>query len=288
MIFILILTLSIGIFALVSAVLTFPDSSTLKVLEGIKKNQSITEQLDEQIVMPIARLVVKFVRIDEYKEVKLRRTLARAKIEFTPHEYFARAITISALTIVSSFLFIPLGIPIFTLLILMLGVILYFKNMQMAADKIKNINEQIVKELPRFIRTYNSATKVDKRIINCIEKYLIIAGDAMKYDLEMLLIDLKTMDEVESLKRFSERVNVSYLNDFITGVIAATQGEDQSAFFAITEQNMNMLARENLKKEVLKRPAKIKKATIAVGVMLFLLYMYPILLDLKNGLGIFN
>jgi hypothetical protein len=258
------------------------------VLERIKGKQTITKQLDEKVILPIAKVTSKFIRLDDYKFIKLKRTLARAKISLTPEEYHARAITISALTIISSVLFIPLGIPIFTLLMLMLGVIMYFKNMQLATDKIKVINEQIVKELPRFIRTYNSAIKVDKRLTNCIEKYLVIAGDAMKYDLEMLLVDLKTIDEVESLTRFSERVNISYLNDFITGVIAATQGEDQSTFFAITEQNMNMLARENLKKEVLKRPSKIKKATIAVGVMLFLLYMYPILLDLKNGLGIFN
>ncbi len=280
-----ILILSYGLFTLARCFITFPSIKTDKIVKDIagKKSKSVT--LDGSILAPIIKFAALFIRIDEYKRNKMVRTLARADILMTPEEYQAKAIVISALIICASLLAIPLGIPMFSLFGVLLGVVMYFKYMHQADDKIRELNMGIINELPRFVRTYNSASKTDRRLRSCVEKYVEIAGP-LKYDLNVLLAELRTnVDETEALTHLAERVNISYLTDFIGGVIAANAGEDQSTFFAITEQTMNMLAKENLKKEVAKRPSKIKRATIVLTVMLIAVYLYAIFMNLKTGLG---
>lgn len=280
-----IFTLALGLYTLASCYITFPSAKADKLILKAAGKKDASLSVGSSPFAPIIFFVAKFIKIDKYKREKTVRTLARANILMTPEEYQSRAIVISAAIIIGSLFCIVLGIPMVTLIGILLGFVMYFKNMHQADDKIKELNMGIINELPRFIRTYNSASKSDRRLISCIEKYVEIAGP-LKYDLNVLLTELYTnADETEALTRFAERVNISYLTDFVGGVIAANAGEDQSTFFAITEQTMNMLAKENLKKEIAKRPSKIKRATIVLTVMLIAVYLYAILINLKTGLG---
>ncbi len=87
-----------------------------------------------------------------------------------------------------------------------------------------------------------------------------IAGDDFKYDLDILITDLKTGNTEDALQRFDERVNIPQLSTFISGVIGTSKGIDQETFFlSLMEQEMKILARENIKREIAKRPGKIKK-----------------------------
>lgn len=214
--------------------------------------------------------------------------MARAGINLSPAEYYAKAYVTAGLVILLSFIFIPLGLTVITMCVMLLGIMMFFKERQAAREKLKKISGKILDELPRFVRTYNNSLKSSKDILKFMERYRKIAGDDFKYDLDILITDLKTGNTEEALQRFDERVNIPQLSTFISGVIGTSKGIDQETFFYLMEQDMKILARENIKREIAKRPGKIKKATIAVGVMMFLLYLYPIFIDLKNGLGIFN
>ena len=228
------------------------------------------------------------MRIEPYENRKLDKDLQRAGINLSPAEYKAKAFVTAGLVVLFSFVFIPLGLTVITLLVMLLGVMLFFKERQAVSEKLKKINGRILDELPRFVRTYNNSLKSSKDILKFMERYQKIAGEDFKYDLDILITDLKTGNTEEALQRFDERVNIPQLSTFISGVIGTSKGVDQETFFYLMEQDMKILARENIKREIAKRPGKIKKATIAVGVMMFLLYLYPIFMDLKNGLGIFN
>lgn len=280
--------LSIGLYALVTNFITVPTFTSAKALLKIKKKQSSKEQIYISIIYPLSKLLAVFIKIDDYKRVKLKRNLSRANIPLTPEEYYAKAIVTSVLVILSALIFIPLGIPVLTLTVFALGVILFFKEIQSVDDKLKHINNQILKELPRFIRTYNHSCGSKVSVVDVIEKYRDVAGKYFRYDLDVLITDLKTGNEELALQKFDDRVNIPQLSTFVSGVIGTSKGIDQKTFFYLMEKDMKVLAKENLKKEISKRPAKIRKATIAVGVMLFIVYLYPIALDLKTGLGIFN
>ena len=284
----LIILLSLGFYTLASKFIILPTKKTVRAMSNFKRRQSVGDQFYTIVTYPLTKAMSKFIHIDIYRSKKLTKDLERAGINLTPEEYHAKAYVTSVLTILSSFFLIPLGLPIITMGVIMLGVILYFKERQAVTDKLKKINGHILEELPRFIRTYNNSLKSSKDILRFMEKYRKIAGCEFKYDLDILITELKTGNTEEALQRFDDRVNIPQLSTFVSGVIGTSKGIDQATFFYLMEQDMKILARENIKREIAKRPGKIKKATIAVGVMMFILYLYPIFIDLKNGLGIFN
>lgn len=282
------LPLAFGIYTLVGNFIDFPTKRTEKAMSTFRRKQSIGERFYTIVTYPLAKIISKFIRMENYQKRKLEKDLARAGINLSPAEYYAKAYVTAGLVILSSFIFIPLGFTVITMCVMLLGIMLFFKERQTVKEKLKKINGKILDELPRFVRTYNNSLKSSKDILKFMERYRKIAGDDFKYDLDILITDLKTGNTEEALQRFDERVNIPQLSTFISGVIGTSKGIDQETFFYLMEQDMKILARENIKREIAKRPGKIKKATIAVGVMMFLLYLYPILIDLKNGLGIFN
>ena len=99
--------------------------------------------------------------------------------------------------------------------VMLLGIMLFFKERQAAREKLKKINGKILDELPRFVRTYNNSLKSSKDILKFMERYRKIAGDDFKYDLDILITDLKTGNTEEALQRFDERVNIPQLSTFI-------------------------------------------------------------------------
>lgn len=280
--------LTFGFYMLASQFITFPAKRTTKVMANFKRKQSIGEQFYTAVTYPLTKIVARFIHLENYRRKKLAKDLERAGIKLLPEEYLAKAYVTSVLTILSAFLFIPLGLSIITMGVMLLGIILYFKERQTVNEKLKKINGHILEELPRFIRTYNNSLKSSKDILRFMEKYRKVAGDEFKYDLDILITELKTGNTEEALQRFDDRINIPQLSTFISGVIGTSKGINQETFFYLMEQDMKVLARENIKREIAKRPGKIKKATIAVGVMMFILYLYPIFTDLKTGLGIFN
>ena len=280
--------LCFGLYTIAGNFITFPTKQTQRAMSSFKRKQGIGEQFYTLVTYPLTKIVSKLIHMERYQSKKLAKDLERAGINLSPAEYFAKAYVTSGLTIAASFLFIPLGLPILTMGVMLLGIMLFFKERQTVGDKLKKINSHILEELPRFIRTYNNSLKSSKDILRFMEKYRKIAGDEFKYDLDILITELKTGNTEEALQRFDERVNIPQLSTFVSGVIGTSKGIDQETFFYLMEQDMKILARENIKREIAKRPGKIKKATIATGVMMFLLYLYPIFIDLKNGLGIFN
>ena len=283
-----VLLLAFGIYILVGNFIDFPTKRTEKAMSAFMRKQGIGERFYTAVTYPLTKIISKFIRPENYQKRKLEKDLARAGINLSPAEYYAKAYVTAGLVILSSFIFIPLGLTVITMCVMLLGIMLFFKERQADREKLKKINGKILDELPRFVRTYNNSLKSSKDILKFMERYRKIAGDDFKYDLDILITDLKTGNTEEALQRFDERVNIPQLSTFISGVIGTSKGIDQETFFYLMEQDMKILARENIKREIAKRPGKIKKATIAVGVMMFLLYLYPIFIDLKNGLGIFN
>lgn len=281
--------LYVTLFEVITFVIIVPSSKSKKILEKIKRQKDLTKKnFTDALAEPLAKIITPFIKIDNYKRNKLGRDLKRAGIPGTPEEYTAKALAQGIMVSSLSIVFFFLGIPIATLGTFFLGITIYFKEKQKVNDKLKKVNMQILNELPRFISTYNHSLEGTKDIIRIFEKYFKVAGQAFKYDLDRLITELKSGNAEDALRRFDERINISQLSTFVSGVIGTSKGIDQKTFFFMMEQNMKVLFRENMKREMAKRPGKIKKATIAVGICMFLIYIVPMALQLKTGLAIFK
>lgn len=282
------LLFSIGLYEIITAIVPVPSRRTDKLLGQMAGQRGIAADIQNRILEPAITKTARLIRLDEYRREKLEHDLKRIGDRHTPEEFYAQALLASAGIALGGLLFIPLGIPIVSVGLVLMAVLIFFQQLQGVREKLNKINDEILKELPKFVRTYSNSYGKDVQITDIMEKYRLIAGEAFRYDLDILIADLKTGNEEEALARFADRINLPDLSTFISGVIGTAQGIDQRTFFFFMEQNMKVLARENLKKEIQKRPAKIKKATVIMAMLLFVIFLYPIVIDLKNGLGIFH
>ncbi|MDD6484036.1 MAG: hypothetical protein PUF72_05615 [Clostridiales bacterium] len=285
---ILIFLLGFGFYNLYLCCRVMPSRGAVKNLNHYSEDTSILEDLKDFLVSPTARIISRFIKIDMYKRERLRRDLIRAGYTVTPEEYYAEAITITAyIGIVGIILFFTLS-KFFGVLGIILAVIMYFSRIDKVNDKLGDKSAKILREMPRFIRTYNNSRSQNPELIDIMEKYRKVAGDAFKYDLDVLITDLKTMGSEESLRRFEQRINIPHMSQFVNALISAQKGEDQGYFFDTLGHEMTVLARENIQRELDKRPEKVHRITMMLAVLLFAVLMYPIGLELINGLALFG
>lgn len=281
--------MSFGIYNIVTHFFIVPSKRTYKLADSMIEKEGIKIKLNRIFVYPIGKTLARFITMDKYKHDKLERDLKRAGFEnITPEQYYANAIVISLYVCVLGVLFILTGIKFVALVVFAIAILVFFQEIDSLKEKLKKRNDAIRDELPQFIRTYNYSLDANRKNVDIIEKYRRIAGEAFWYDLDVLITDLKTGNEEDAFMKFDNRVNIPELSSFVNGVIGQIKGIDQKDFFKMLEREMKVLSKERIKREIGKRPAKVKKATVMVGVMMFVIYLYPIVLDLKNGLSIFN
>ena len=277
----------IFLYDFLTIILNIPSNKSKRALEKIKigsnKNQ---KKAGQSLLNPVVKRLSKIIKITEYKKNKLSVGLKKIGINISPEEYMAQAIVKSLLIAMCSIIFILIKFPIPSIGCVLLSIMTYFNEVRKIDIELKKTSDQVLKELPRFIRTFSHSLKGTDDIIKIFETYRKVAGKAFQYDLDVLITDLKIGNHEEALRKFDERLNISQLSTFISGVIGTSKGIDQNTFFVFMEENMKALARENLRRELQKRPGKFNKATWAVAGCGLLMYIIPVASSLIKGLDV--
>ena len=182
-IIIIFILISAGIFSILSSVLKLPPYSATQRLRGVAGKTKMTETLNQRLLLPVMKLVAPFIRLDDFKE--------RAGIIFTPKEYYARAVVMAAGTAIIGTLAAVAIMPSMAVVVCILAVIVYFHFFGEVNDRLKEKDELIESELPKFIRAIVQGLKTEKDVIKLFESYSTIAGKGLQYDIEVLVLDLK-------------------------------------------------------------------------------------------------
>lgn len=277
-----------GLYEVITTVIVLPSRQTLKSAKRLVEKHTVFQDMKEFFVTPVAVFIAKFIKLDRIKREKLRRDLERVEILESPEIYYANAITISLWICVGSLLLIPLGMKILTFGVLLLAIVVYFANVEKVKEKIKETNEAVKRELPRFVRMYNHSRGDNVQFVDIAEKYSQIAGNKFKYDLDMLIMDLKTGNEEAALLNFAERINIPQMTSFVNVVLGGIKGDDIGVSLQLMEGEMKILARENKRRIMQERPGKVKRATIATGIMLLVMYFFVLGMDLINNTAFFS
>ena len=236
----------------------------------------------------LKKAVSKLVCLSDGRREAINKKLARAGYSAKAELFYADVIVRAAAVCLMVPVFMLLDIPVAAAATFFLGIGLYYKWIGEPDERIRKISEGISEELPRFVSVLSYSMTTDRDMIRTIERYLKIAKPAFKVDLELLLLEMKAGNIPEALRRFDERVGNSQLSAFISGLIDAGRGIDQKTFFYLMEENMKQLFVENKKKELSRRPARVKKAIICVGLCMFLIYLVPICVQLIDGMSMFR
>lgn len=277
-----------GLYELVTTVYTVPNRQTKKSIKRLTQQKKLSEDLREFFVDPISKVILKFIKMDRIAREKKRKDLLRVGMDITPEKYYADAIVISLWILCLGALFILIGFPLFFAISVILSFALFFNNIEVVNKKIKFINQAITRDLPKFVMIYDHARGDNVQLVDIIEKYRQAACEEFRYDLDLLIVDLKTSSEEAALISFSERTNIQEMSNFVNILLGSIKGDDVSTAIKLTEREMEVIRREEKNRKILALPDKVRMAIVATGVMAAIVAVTPIIMDTVKGISMFK
>lgn len=275
-----------GLFIISSEALGLPPIATAKGIKiAVRSQHSIVDSLLTVVVMPMVKIVSPFIIVADYKEKRMAEKLRRAEIVLTPKEYIARSLVMAVLTGVLAYIMLLFTVKSMSIVAVILGIVVYFHFQGEMNDKLKVKDKMIEAELPKFIRAIVQGLRTEKDIIKLLETYQTIAGDGLKYDIEVLIMDLKSGNFEEGMTEFEKRIGNSYVSRLAKALIAVSRGDDQSSMLNYLLSDMGLLAKEMMQRELNKRPGRVKMLVIPIVLVAVVALFYVIGANLFSSLG---
>jgi len=275
-----------GIFAVVSQLLGLPPGSTSR---GVKiathKDHSPMEFVNEYFILPFVKVLSPLIRMAEFKEKRMGIQLARAGISLTPKEYVARSFLMAGSALILSGLLLSITMSNMLPVSAILAVLVYFHFNSEIKNRLKAKDRLIEAELPKFVRAIVQGLKTEKDVIKLLETYQTIAGDGLRYDIEVLIMDLKSGNFEDAMIAFDKRVGNAYVSRLTKALISVNRGDNQDSTLNYLISDMGLLAKETMQRELNKRPGRVKMLIIPIVLVAVGTLFYVIGMHLFNSLG---
>ena len=275
-----------GLFAMATQLAGFPPASTAKGIKlAVREDKGFMDFVNTYFIMPFVKVLAPFIHIAPFKEKRMALRLARAEIKFTPKEYMARSVLMSASTGAVAFLLLTFTMSSLSFLGIVIGVVVFFHFNGEVNDKLKEKDKLIEAELPKFIRAIVQGLKTEKDIIKLLETYQTISGAGLKYDIEVLIMDLKSGNFEDGMTEFDKRVGNAYVSRLSKALIAVNRGDDQELTLNYLLSDMGLLAKEMMQRELNKRPGRVKMLVIPVVLIAVSALFYVMGVHLFTSIG---
>lgn len=236
----------------------------------------VKKGLEERFIIPLAAKFARFVRLSDDKKVFLSKELKNNGYTITPELYTARNLTVSALFLFASIIMFLIHRPyttVFGVTFLSLTIIAYIRLNREVSVKAAKKRAAIQAELPQFMMTVIETLKYDRNIAATCDKYRLVAGPQLKQELDRLVLDLKTTNQEQALLKFADSIGIDTLTSFITGLVSESRGVNQSEYLISVENGLRQEMKENLRKEALKKPDKMRIAQIMMIVAAMVIWL---------------
>lgn len=276
--------------------LKIPKLSMKKNIRNVQAEKEATgKQLLNRFVMPLARPLSRFVPIDPVKEARMASILRRGGLELTPKEYYARAVICAFFTLPLALPFIFLGAVKLAPLILLLALLVYRNFMTDLKDQMKEKKKRIGMELPGFVRSIlyrlednrhdGSRLVVQVDLIQIFEDYLKVASDAFREDVAILVMEMKAKDIETALRSFNERLGITDVSFLVNALIGLHRGEHQGEALSYLARDMDIKAKEAMRKKLDTLPRRVKIASIPLVAVTLVSLLYVIGSHLVRSMG---
>lgn len=266
------LFLALGLFFLTASVLKLPTMGAAKAMLGTVKQERKAAKTLETYFMILAVRLSGFIRMDAYKRSRMQNVLKASGMNMTPEVYQAYALVKSGAVLLGAipcmFLF-PLLVPV----VVVLALLLYFKENQKADETLKAKREEIEGELPRMVATMEQELKASRNVIGMLERFKGNAGPALTGELDILLADMRSSNYEAALTRFEARLNSPMLSDVVRGLIGVLRGDDSTVYFQMLAHDFKQIELQRLKAQAQKIPPKIRVFSFVMLVCFLLTYL---------------
>ncbi len=276
--------LAAGLFFIAADLLRLPTLATQKAMLAMGKQAKSKPKFTDTLLQGAAVRLSRYIRMDEYKKIRVRNVLSAAGLNTTPELFTASAIVKAGalgLGIIPALMILPLLAPI----ILILAVLVYFKEIRRADEALSIKRSKIEQELPRFVATISQELKASRDVLTMLEHFKSNAGEDFAAELDILTADMRSSSYEAALTRFESRINSPMLSDITRGLIGVLRGDDSTVYFQMLSHDMKQLELQRLKAQAMKIPPKIRVFSFAMLMCFLLTYMAIIIYEILTSLG---
>nr|WP_306290175.1 secretion protein F [Pseudoflavonifractor phocaeensis] len=263
--------------------LRLPRSATAKALSSRQTGKRLSASLDALFTGWAVKLA-RHLPMDEYKHIRLKRTLAAAGLDTSPEVYSAYALVKAGAVLLAAVpcLFV---LPLLAPLLAALAVALYFKESRRAAELVSVQRDAIEADLPRMVATICQEIKGSRDVLRILETFRSTAGPSLASELGVLTADMRSSNYEAALMRCEARINSPMLSDVIRGLIGVLRGDDGRMYFEILQHDMKQLELQRLKAKANKIPPKIRVFSFVMLLCFMLTFLAIIIYAAVTSLG---
>ena len=175
--------------------------------------------------------------------------------------------------------------PLLSPIVVLLSILLYFKESRKAEEKVTERREKIEGELPRFVATVEQELGASRDVLTILENYKRHAGPDFARELDVLTADMRSSSYEAALVRFEGRLASPMLSDIVRGLIGVLRGDDGRIYFQMLSHDMKQLELQRLKAQAAKIPPKIRVYSFVMLVCFMLIYIVIILMQILTSMG---
>ena len=274
----------LGVYLILADVFKVSTMKTSKAMRNMAK-QSNEASVIEIWMSGAAESISKYIKINEFRRLKLERDLKSASDKRTPERFTAdaivRSVPIFLLAIPMYFI-----MPLFMILVFILGIAILFRELTSIQEKIKKRREQIEYDLPHFISTIEKTLKYNRDVLSIMENYRDNASDVMREELDITIADMKTGNYESALTRFESRIGSPMVSDTVRGLISVIRGDNTDFYWAALSIKFADIQRQNLKNKAVKIPGKINKLSMVLLFCFILLYFVIFAMTMVGEMGL--
>ena len=272
-----------GLF-LLSGILKLPTLRTGRaMMQSGKKEKKLQKTLDA-FYMDGAAYLGKYIGMNAYKKSRMQNVLNAAGLKMTPETYMAYAYLKAG----SIFLLILPALhvfPLLAILIVLLGVMVYYKETRKAEELVREKREQIEGELYRFVSTITQELKNSRDVLSMLEHYKENAGEMFQKELDIVCADMRSSSYEAALTRFEARLNSPQLSDVVRGLIGVLRGDDGAVYFQMLTHDFKQAELQRLKAKAAKIPPKIRVFSFAMLLCFLATYFAIIGYEIVKSMG---
>ena len=276
--------LAAGLFFIAADLLRLPTLAAQRAMLAAGRQARSKPKLTDTLLQSAAVRLSRHIRMDEYKEIRMGNVLSAAGLNTTPELFTASAIVKAGalgLGIIPALMVLPLLAPI----ILILAILVYFKEIRKAEEALSAKRSKIEQELPRFVATISQELKASRDVLTMLEHFKSNAGEDFASELDILTADMRSSSYEAALTRFESRINSPTLSDITRGLIGVLRGDEAVVYFQMLSHDMKQLELQRLKAQAMKIPPKIRVFSFAMLMCFLLTYMAIIIYEILTSLG---
>jgi len=275
----------VGLFLILADFFRVPFFKTSKAINNVAKRQKKKTSTLDIWLGDLAMWISKRLRINEFKRMQLETDLRSAGVNLSPEMHIANSIVksmlIGILSIPVLFIF-----PLLSPVILVLAVMMYFKESKGVADKIKEKRRMIEYELPRFVSHIEKTLKHNRDVLYILDSYKKNSGYELGEELEITIADMRSGNYEAALTRFESRVGSSMLSDVTRGLIGVLRGDETDVYWAGLGVKFSDYQRQLLKQQAQKIPSKVKRLSMCLLFCFMLIYIVVIGMEIMTSVGV--